>query len=78
MLDNWKDVLRKAWSVRLIILAAFLSGLEVAVQFLGDILPVEPGIFAAFAGVVSAFALLARVMAQSNIPENTDAVPEAE
>lgn len=70
---NWRDVLKRAWSVRLIILAALLSGAEVAVPMLGDVLPVPSGTFAALSGFVAAAALLARVVAQSDLPEQADA-----
>jgi len=59
---EWPRLLRHAWSVRLIILAAFLSGIEVALPFMFDSLPVPAGAFAAISGVVTAAALVARIM----------------
>jgi hypothetical protein len=64
---NWRAVLTKAWSIRLNILAVFLSGAEIAVQFLHGVLPVAPGLFAALAGVVSGAALMARIMVQKDL-----------
>ena len=62
---DWKDILRRAWSVRLIVLAALLSGAEVIVPLFGDIIPRLP--FAALNfGVVSA-ALVARIVAQRGL-----------
>ena len=62
---DWKDILRRAWSVRLIVLAALLSGAEVIVPLFGDIIPRLP--FAArHLGVVSA-ALVARIVAQRGL-----------
>ena len=42
---NWRAVLRKAWSARLMLLAALLSGAEVVLPLLGGILPIPTGIF---------------------------------
>ena len=65
LLDNWRDVLRRAWSVRLIILAAILSGIEAALLFLP--LPVPPGTFALLTCVVTMAAFIARIVAQKNL-----------
>ena len=37
LIDNWRDVLLKAWSVRLILLAGLFSGLQAAM----GVVPVE-------------------------------------
>lgn len=74
LLADWKSVLIKAWSVRFIILAGFLSGIEVALQILepavADSMP--KGVFASLSGLATAAALVARVIAQNGI-ENGDA-----
>lgn len=62
---NWRSVLTKAWSVRLMILAALLSGVEVALPFLGDWIP--RGLFAALSGLVTAGAFIARLVAQKSL-----------
>ena len=59
---NWKEILTKAWSVRLIVLAGLLSGAEAVLPMFESSFP--KGIFAALSGFVSAGALLARVVAQ--------------
>ncbi|QDP53942.1 MAG: hypothetical protein GOVbin2937_19 [Prokaryotic dsDNA virus sp.] len=65
---NWRKVLTRAWSVRLIILAGALSGIEVATQLW---LPDWPdGVLAAFSGAISAVALFARVAAQSDMEDD--------
>lgn len=68
LLDNWRDVIAKAWSVRLIILSAILSGFEVALPTLQAVLEplgiVPPGLFAATAFVITAAAGVARIIAQ--------------
>jgi hypothetical protein len=60
LLANWRDVLSRAWSVRLIILAAILSGAEVTLSMLDGVLNIPAGIFAALTGLVGAAALFAR------------------
>ncbi len=68
LVDDAEFVLRRAWSVRLIVLAAALSGLEVffqvAVAFTWLPPFVPPGLFAAASGLVSAAAFGARFIAQ--------------
>ncbi len=63
---NWKIILRKAWSIRLIVLAALLSGLEVALPLL-DLAFVPPGWFAFGSFLVTAGAFVARIVAQPSI-----------
>jgi len=66
MLDaNWRGILRRAWSVRLMVVAAFLSGLEVALTLW--VPDWSAGRLAALSGLVSASALIARISAQSNM-----------
>jgi hypothetical protein len=43
---NWRGVLRCAWSIRLMILAGLLSGVEAILPLLDGVLPIPPGIFA--------------------------------
>ena len=62
LLPDWKEILKTAWSVRFIVLAAVLSGLEAVLPLFTDSFP--RGTFAAFSGVLTAAALLARVLAQ--------------
>ena len=59
---DWWRILKQAWSVRLMALAAFLSGLEVALPWMLESSPIAPGILAAITGVVTAAALVARIM----------------
>lgn len=67
IVKNWRDILTRAWSVRLIVLAGVLSGLEVAMQIWQPNWP--DGVLAAFSGAISAVALFARVAAQSNMED---------
>jgi hypothetical protein len=34
--DKWKDILTRAWSVRFILLAGFLTGMEGLLSFFGE------------------------------------------
>lgn len=67
LLKNWRDILKKAWSIRLILLAAVLSGMEVALALGGDLLPIPRGSFALLSGVVGCAAFAARLLAQRNL-----------
>lgn len=64
---NWRAVLKRAWSVRLMLLAGLLSGLEVALPLLGDRLPIPAGAFAALSGLTVAGAFVTRLFAQKGI-----------
>ena len=67
LLDDWRTILRKAWSIRFIILAGALTGLEVALPLFGDAMP--RGVFAGLSVVASIAALGARVTAQKGMNE---------
>lgn len=62
--QNWAAVLRHAWSIRLALLAALLSGAEVVLSVFTDNPPIERGAFAALAGAVTIAAAIARLIAQ--------------
>jgi hypothetical protein len=64
LIDNWHRVLRRAWSIRLNLLAALLSGLEVALPILDGFIAFPRGWFAAASGLVTMAALIARIIAQ--------------
>lgn len=65
LLKNWRRVLRNAWSCRLILLAAFLSGVEVVLPLFAAAFPV--GLFALASFAVTAAALVARLVAQPSL-----------
>ncbi|MES0880498.1 hypothetical protein [Roseibium sp. SCP14] len=69
LISNWRRVLRRAWSVRLMIFAALLSGAEVALPFLGDF--IEPGRLALLSALSTAGAFVARILAQRNYRDGT-------
>jgi hypothetical protein len=67
LIDDWRWVATKSWSVRFVVLAALLSGLEVAIQvaIAFEIKPPIPaGVFAALSGLVTVAACVARFCAQ--------------
>lgn len=69
-LDNdWKRIVRKAWSVKLMLLAALLSAGEVAVPLLEGVLDMPRGIFAAISGFLTFAALIARLLAQRSMDD---------
>lgn len=67
LIDNWKAVAVKAWSMRLVALSVILSALEVALPYLDH--RFERGTFAALAALVSIAAAVARLVAQPRMHE---------
>jgi hypothetical protein len=64
---DWKRILVKAWSVRLMALAFVFTALEIALPFLDGYLPIPQRVFAAAAGLAGAGAFVARLVAQKNM-----------
>lgn len=66
LLPEWKQLLDKAWSFRLALLAAVFSAAEVALPFLAPTLSesIPPKTMAAIAVVVALGAAFARLIAQ--------------
>jgi hypothetical protein len=69
LVANWRAVLKNAWSVRLMLLAALASGIEVALPLLQGVLPVPPGLFAILCLVATVGAFIARFVAQKTLAE---------
>lgn len=65
LIDNWKAVAKRAWSMRLIALSAILSAAEVVVPYFADAF--ERGTFALLAVAVSLGAAFARLVAQPEV-----------
>lgn len=61
---DWRKILRYAWSIRLMLLAGILSGLEVALPIIDQVVVIPGGVFASLSGVVTMAALVARLVAQ--------------
>lgn len=66
LIYNWRKIWLKLWSVKLSLIAAFLSGLEVAFSVWIDN---KPALFAAVAFVLSIGAAAARIVAQPKAHE---------
>lgn len=67
LVQNWRQVLKRAWSVRLMIIAAILSGLEVALPLIDGFVEIPPGVFAALSGLTVAGAFTARLLVQKGV-----------
>jgi len=66
LVENWRLLLRRAWSVRLMLLAGVLSGAEVVFPLAcADVLP--SGVFACLSFAVTASAIVARLVAQNGV-----------
>lgn len=63
--DNWKNLIRRAWSIRLMVVAGILSAVEVVLPLFADDIP--RGLFAALSGVTVAAAFVARLVAQQDL-----------
>lgn len=69
LVSNWRAVLARAWSIRLILLAGVLTGLEAVLTFVGSSLPIPPGLLALIACLVTGGAFVARLIAQKGISD---------
>lgn len=66
---DWKQILRRAWSVKFMVLAGALSAAEVFMQIM-EPGSVPKGLFAALSGLVTVGALVVRVLAQNEAEKN--------
>ncbi len=62
LITDWKKVLAQAWSIKFIILAGILSGIEVVLPFFQPNIP--RGLFAILTMVTTLAAVIARLWAQ--------------
>ena len=63
--DDWRDVVRKAWSVKFMVLAFLLTMAEVMLPFFSDAVP--PKLFAVLSGLAVAGAFVSRLVAQKDM-----------
>jgi len=63
--DNWKQIVKKAWSIRFIILAGLLSGAEVILPLFSNYF--DRGVFATFSFIAVSAAFVARIVAQKDV-----------
>lgn len=65
--SNWRQIIRRAWSVRLMIAAFLLTAAEVVLPLYADDLP--RGLFAALSGLAVAGAFVSRLVAQRGLDD---------
>jgi len=70
LIEDWRSVLKRAWSVRLMIVAGLLSGVEIILPLFMDDFPRH--VFAGLSFVVVFSALVARFVAQKALHEAAD------
>ena len=65
LIGDWRHVLKHAWSIRFIVLAALLSGVEIVLPMFDDTMP--RGLFAVLTLVVTVAAAVARLVPQQKM-----------
>lgn len=63
--ENWRLLLRKAWSVRFMVMAFVFTMAEVMLPFFSDAVP--PRLFAVMSGIAVAGAFVSRLIAQKDM-----------
>lgn len=63
--DNWKEILKKAWSIRFLVLAGVLSGIEIILPMFAEQFPRNTFAILSFVCVAAAF--VSRLVAQRNV-----------
>lgn len=63
--NNWKDIVKKAWSVKFILLAGLLSATEVILPLFFDYF--DRGTFAILSFIAVSGAFISRLVAQKDI-----------
>ena len=64
---NWRDILKRAWSIRFMALAAVLSALEALLTLFPEVLPLDRAVLAGLVPLVIAAAFIARLVAQKDV-----------
>ena len=65
LIANWKDVFAKSWSIRLALLSAALSAIELALPLFNTVFPANIFAYASTGFMVAA--AVARVIHQNNL-----------
>lgn len=71
LIDNWWQVLKRAWSIKWIVIAGLLSGLEVFLPLIDGYWDVPRGVFAALSAVATCAAFISRILVQKG-PTDAD------
>jgi uncharacterized membrane protein len=67
---EWRRILRKAWSIRFILLAGVLTGAEMVLQFTGvDWMPIPQGARMLVIFLLMGGAFVARLLAQKGLDD---------
>ncbi|WP_313592590.1 DUF7940 domain-containing protein [Agrobacterium cavarae] len=69
LISNWWQVLKRAWSIRWIVLAGLLSGLEVFLPIIDGYVEIPRGLFAALSGAATCAAFISRILAQKGVSD---------
>lgn len=62
---NWKEILRKAWSIRLAMLATLFSLAQVVIPIYADVLPRDT--FAVLTAIATVGVIVARIVWQQDV-----------
>ncbi|TGP22284.1 MULTISPECIES: hypothetical protein [unclassified Mesorhizobium] len=73
LVDNWRAVLKHAWTVRIAIFAALLNGIAVTVAIITGAMPFPPIWLAIVNGVLTAAVPIVRLIPQKPISGDPDA-----
>jgi len=65
---DWKLILRKAWSIRLMLLAGILTGCEAVLPLYQDTIP--RGLFAVLSMIAIVGGFIARLLAQKDMGDD--------
>lgn len=66
LIPDWKRVLRRAWSIRLMLLAGLLSGLEAILPIVMDALPWPRWLASTVISFVVGLSFVTRLLAQKD------------
>jgi len=69
LIPNAGRVLKRAWSIRFLVLAFGLTALEFILQSFGESLPISPRAYTVITGLTIGGAFVARLVAQSGVTE---------
>ena len=61
---NWKQIVKRAWSIRFLIVAGILTALETVLPIISEVIP--PRIYSTLIGGVIAAAFVARIVSQKD------------
>jgi len=68
LIDEWRKIIRKAWSFRLALIAAALGGVEMALPLFSDAVPRH--VFLSLSILTTVGAALARIVAQPKMQDD--------